>query len=147
MGDRLRAWEKSVNTRASNRSTLRNGVDTPSLILSGGCSTCTECQSIKFTAGGSIRWYFPNRDVVHVVPITHRDLIVIVWSWLQQRLIGDGAAPVGKKRGAGKDEHQMTPSVWRYPDFHRRFAQLNSAFIVGGAVLPHTMDVNGCADS
>jgi hypothetical protein len=85
--------------------------------------------------------------VIHVVPVTHRDLIVIIWSCLQQRLIRDGAAPVGKKGGAAKDEHQITPPVRRDFDIDLGVSQLDRAFIVEGTILAHAMDVNSRTDA
>lgn len=70
-----------------------------------------------------------------------------MWFRFQQCLIGDGAVSVGQKGGAGKDEHQVAPSVWWYSDICFRLGQLDRAFIVGCAVLFHTMDINGCANS
>jgi len=74
--------------------------------------------------------------MVHVVPITHPDIIVIIRPWLQQGLIRDGAAPVGKKGGAAKDEHQIIPPVWWDSDINLGISQLDRAFIVEGTILP-----------
>jgi len=60
-------------------------------------------------------------------------------------LIGNGAAAVGQKPGAGKDEHQSTPSVRRYPNIDRGSIQLNSTFIRCSTISCHAVDIDGGA--
>jgi len=102
----------------------------------------TQILVFNLAIGGVVRLSFPHHDIVHVVLVCHLHLILISGSGFQEGLIGHEAAAIPQKRGTGKDEHQATPPIRRYPDIDRRSTQLNSPLVLGSTIDRHPMDID-----